>query len=199
MDKDAALSMLQSLGKVKTFEFTEDSIEWLIKEAQELSDQLFADDRPHDKLEYVRAHFGSLVARTLMATWRNALGLEKDDLYKSLQAMYTVYEVNKRSSIPVAGFVQHVMPTIVTELEKPDRFTHELDPVKLKDYLKKEFDQGMAKATPEIKEKWGGKYEEHFNSPEGQATYQMATKYLGLMAKIYYLIPKKTTPTNGNA
>lgn len=193
MDKDAAVKMLNTLGNIQEFDFNEKSIQALIDEAQLLSDKLFADrESTHDKTEYIRAHFGSLVTRTIMATWRNKLGLAKDDLYNSLRAMYTVYEINKKSAIPVAAFIKQVLPLIVSPTPEPgismiQRFTHELDLAKLKAYLKREFDEGMQKANDEIKSKWGGKFDEHFDSPEGQETYQYAIKYLGLITKIYYL------------
>lgn len=191
--KDAALAMLKNFAQVKDFDFTEESITHLIEEAQHLSDKLFADkENPHDKLEYVRAHFGNLVTRTLLATWKNKLGLAKGDLLNSLRAMYTVYEANKRTTLPVVAFVKQVLPLLVSPTPEPgismtQRFTHELDDDKLRAYLRKEFEEGMEKANDEIKEKWSGKFDDHFNSPEGQETYQMATKYIGLMAKIYYL------------
>lgn len=171
--------------------YDEQFIQGVIDEAQTLSSTLFADrSRQHDKLEYVRAHFGTLLARILMATWRNVIGLDKEAVHGSLVTTYTMFLINKSSSVPCIVFLKQVLANIVSP-SQGTQFTHELDEHKLKEYLRAEFDGALQKAPEEIRQRWYGKYEETLATPDGQETFDMAKKYLGLMAKIYYLIPKQ--------
>lgn len=170
----------------RNFNFTEANIQALVDESQHMSDQLFADRaREHDKLEYVRAHFGNLIARTLLATWRNALGLDKEALHNGMVGLLMVYRLNKVTAVIVIMFLKSSLQTIISPSTDP-KFEFELDEKKLKSHLEKEFNEGIAKAPKESRERLEGKFEEHFSSEVGQEMYNVAKKYLGLMTKIYY-------------
>lgn len=187
-----AMRMLSKGPDPAEFEYTEENINKLIEESQKLSDALFADrSQQHDKMEYIRAHFGNLLTRTLLLTWKNALGLDKKVLHNSLVSILSVYFLNKVTALPCTIFVKSVLESLVVPAEPDAKSTHVLDEEKLKAHLQKEYNQGVAKAPEEVKARLEGKWQKHFESEQGQETYELAKKYLGLMACIYYFIVKQ--------
>lgn len=178
-----------SLPDPNEFQFTEENITGLIQEAKTLSDALFADkSRPHDKLEYVRAHFGSLLAHTLLSTWRNQFGLDKEQLHKGMVSVLSVYLLNKHISMPAVMFIKQTLPNVIKPAPEGSVSTHVLDEQALLSFLEKEYLSMMEMAPQEIKEKFSGGFAAHMETEEGKLVYEKVKKYMGLITKIYYFI-----------
>lgn len=201
----ASTALPKSARDPSKFQFTEDNIDTLIKEAEDASAALFADRKnPHNKIEYVRAHFGTMVCHGIKSTWRNTLGFSKEKVLDGLRTQLVLYEINKITAAPCIMFIKHMLEPLCVECtEETSGFSRVLDETKLRERLKAEYDAGVEaaiKKCEEEKDEAGvkhfnenlkDKYEEHLDSEEGKQTYAIAKKYIDLMAKIYYFkLPK---------